>query len=54
MKLNFVFILLCVLFFNACSVKEQGKYDDFFNNQSGWIPINPQNANLKQETTNEK
>ncbi|HEH3967755.1 hypothetical protein ACOTV8_08130 [Campylobacter jejuni] len=55
MRLNFIFILLfSVLFFSACSTKNQGKYDDFFNDQSNWIPINSQNNDLKQGQINEK
>ncbi|UWN54062.1 hypothetical protein DS746_p47 (plasmid) [Campylobacter jejuni] len=35
----FLFITWCFIF-SACSTKNQGKYDEFFNNQTGWIPIN--------------
>ncbi len=34
MQAKLIFILLLgVLFFSACSTKNQGKYDEFFNNQ---------------------
>ncbi|APA56856.1 hypothetical protein EXD67_09835 [Campylobacter jejuni] len=54
MQAKLIFILFCgVLFFSACSTKNQGKYDEFFNNQTGWIPIN-QNKDLNKGTMNEK
>ncbi|ECQ1608730.1 hypothetical protein FYZ06_07985 [Campylobacter jejuni] len=54
MQAKLIFILLLgVLFFSACSTKNQGKYDEFFNNQTGWIPIN-QNKDLNKGTMNEK
>ncbi|ENJ8804222.1 hypothetical protein [Campylobacter coli] len=52
-KLIFIFLFCGVLFFSACSTKNQGKYDEFFNNQTGWIPIN-QNKDLNKGTMNEK
>ncbi|HEE9058757.1 TPA: hypothetical protein SCP03_001671 [Campylobacter jejuni] len=54
MQAKLIFILFCgVLFFSACSTKNQGKYDEFFNNQTGWIPIN-QNKDLNKGTMDEK
>ncbi|EAH7803524.1 hypothetical protein EPW49_09265 [Campylobacter jejuni] len=54
MQAKLIFILFCgVLFFSACSTKNQGKYDEFFNNHTGWIPIN-QNKDLNKGTMNEK
>lgn len=55
MQAKLIFILLLgVLFFSACSTKNQGKYDEFFNNQTGWIPVNTQNKDLNKETMDEK
>ncbi|ALV00779.1 TPA: hypothetical protein R4413_001715 [Campylobacter jejuni] len=55
MQAKLIFILLLgVLFFSACSTKNQGKYDEFFNNQTGWIPVNTQNKDLNKGTMDEK
>ena len=48
MQTKLIFILLLgVLFFSACSTKNQGKYDEFFNDDKNWIPIN---SNFNQNT----
>lgn len=55
MQAKLIFILLLgVLFFSACSTKNQGKYDEFFNNQTGWIPVNTQNKDLNKGIMDEK
>ncbi|EOI7974886.1 hypothetical protein ACMWUU_001871 [Campylobacter jejuni] len=54
MQAKLIFILLLgVLFFSACSTKNQGKYDEFLTIKQGWIPIN-QNKDLNKGTMNEK
>ena len=55
-RLKFIFIIVfSILFFGACSTKHRGKYDDFFNNQAGWIPVNTQNKDLDNKgSINEK
>ncbi|WP_170999734.1 MULTISPECIES: hypothetical protein [Campylobacter] len=48
MRTKLIFILLFgVLFFSACSTKNQSKYDYIFNDQTGWTPVNTQNKDLK-------
>lgn len=46
-RLKFIlFLFFGVLLFSACSTKHQGKYDDFFSDEKGWIPVNTQNKDL--------
>lgn len=54
MQTKLILILLSALLFSACSAKHQGQYDEFFNNQIGWIPVNTQNKDLNEGSKDEK
>ncbi|WP_169734709.1 hypothetical protein [Helicobacter rodentium] len=46
MKRNFIFLFIFGVFLSACST-HQGKYDELFNSQKDWIPVN---ADFNQAT----
>lgn len=54
-KFQFVFILFFgVLMLSACSAKHQGKYDDFFSDKKGWIPVNADFNQVAEKSNNSK